>query len=152
MRNHLELRESEGKGMGVFATQDIPKGTVIETCYLIKVDTKVEELGNLHGYVFNYPKKGPFEHLVVAVGGYGSVYNHDDTHNAYWVDSDKPMHFDYIAIKDIEAGEEVCVHYGATYWSQMAERNEDLKKVTRFNAEDAQRFQDALLEPPSLDF
>jgi len=137
--------------MGVFATKDIPKGTVIETCYLIKVDTKVEELGNLYGYVFKYPKKGTFQHLVLPCG-YGSIYNHDDSNNAYWVDSDKPMHFDYIATKDIEAGEEICTHYGATYWSQMAKRTNDLKKVTRFNAEAEQRFQDALAGPPALDF
>ena len=35
-----------------------------------------------------------------------------------------------IAIKDIKAGQEICTHYGDAYWTQMANRNPQLKKIT----------------------
>ena len=115
----LEIKESPGKGMGVFATTFIPSGSIIETTYLIKVDTKPSELGHLYDYVFNYPHSGPFKHLVLPLGA-GCIYNHDDNNNAIWQDSKIPMHFDYVAIKDIQPGEEICTHYGDMYWEQMA--------------------------------
>jgi len=125
----IYLKESPGKGMGVYAAVDIKAGELIEKCYLIKVDTPNDHLGNLYDYVFNYPHKGDFQHLVLPLGA-GCIYNHDDNHNAYWTDSKEEMHFDYIAIRDIQKDQEICTHYGDLYWKQMAERKPNLKKIT----------------------
>ena len=125
----IYLKESDGKGMGVYAAVDIKQGELIEKCYLITVDTLPEHLGILYDYVFNMPQEGKFKSLVLPTGA-GCVYNHDDNHNAYWVDSKEPMHFDYIAKRDIKKDDEICTHYGVNYWIQMAERKPYLKKKT----------------------
>ena len=125
----IYLKETQGKGMGVYAAEDIKEGELIEKCYLIPVDTKVSELGMIYDYVFNYPQDGKFITLVLPTGG-GCVYNHDDNHNAYWIDSEEDMHFDYIAKRDIKKDEEICTHYGENYWLQMADRKPYLKKIT----------------------
>lgn len=115
--------------MGVFAAEDIKEGELIEKCYLIKVSVEPENLGTLYDYVYNYPQKGDYKFLVLPTGG-GCVYNHDDNNNAIWVDSKEPMHFDYIATKDIKTNTEICTHYGDPYWVQMADRKPNLKKKT----------------------
>tara|TARA_R110000803_G_scaffold111684_1_gene180125 strand:+ start:66 stop:476 length:411 start_codon:yes stop_codon:yes gene_type:complete len=125
----IYLKDTHDKGMGVYAGENIKKGELIEQCYLITVDTKQSELGTLYDYVFNYPQNGKFKSLVLPLG-YGCIYNHDDNHNAIWVDSKKDKHFNYIAVSDIKVGEEICTDYGETYWSQMVERKPYLKKKT----------------------
>ena len=125
----IYLKESPGKGMGVYAAVDIKQKELIEKCYLIPVNTKPSELGLLYDYVFNYPQEGDFKTLVLPTGA-GCVYNHDDNHNAYWIDSTEPMHFDYIAKRNIKKDEEICTHYGDQYWVQMADPKPNLKKKT----------------------
>ena len=106
MHKNIYIKETPGKGMGVYAGEDIKTGELIEKCYLIKVDTPQEHLGNIYDYVFNYPQGGKFEFLVLPTGA-GCVYNHDDNHNAIWLTSEEPMHLDYIAVKDIKKDEEI---------------------------------------------
>ncbi len=126
----IYLKATLGKGMGVYAAEDIKAGQLIEKCYLLEIDTPIEHLGNLYDYVFNYPKtRKPFVAHVIPLGA-GCIYNHDDNHNAHWEDSKELWHFDFIAIKDIKAGQEICTHYGDAYWTQMANRNPQLKKIT----------------------
>jgi len=129
MSKQIYIKQTPAKGMGVYAGEDIKNGELIEKCYLIKVDTPQEHLGNIYDYVFNYPQGGKFQFLVLPLGA-GCVYNHDDNNNAIWKTSKEPMHFDYIAVKDIKKDEEICTHYGDFYWNHMAERKPEMKKVT----------------------
>jgi len=114
MSKKIYIKQTPAKGMGVFAGEDIANGELIEKCYLIKVDTPQEHLGNIYDYVFNYPQGGPFEFLVLPLGA-GCVYNHDDNNNAMW---------------KTRKDEEICTHYGDFYWTHMAERKPEMKKVT----------------------
>ena len=115
--NNLYVKKTKFKGYGVFSEIDIKAGEVIETCYCIKVGPDPSE--EIMDYAFNYPqgKLLPEAELVLPLG-FGCVYNHDDNNNAHWQDSKEPYHFDFIAVKDIKAGEEICTFYGNNYWGQ----------------------------------
>ena len=70
-------------------------------------------------YVFNYPRgvsmEDGAEHVLPL--GFGCIYNHDKNDNAAWYNTeDIPYHFDFIALKDIRVGEEICTNYGGDYW------------------------------------
>ena len=107
----VEVRESPGKGFGVFATQHISKGEIIEECHLITLPIP-ECMGDiLHDYRFNYPQ-GPNPTEQVLPLGFGCIYNHDNNNNAYWRDHPEQKVFQYIAVRDISPDEEVCTYYG----------------------------------------
>lgn len=125
----IYLKNTQSKGRGVFAGEDIKSGDLIEKCCLIPVTVKPDELGSLYDYVFNYPKDGKFQVYVLPLGA-GCIYNHDDNNNAIWSDAKEYMMFDYIAVKDIKKDEEICTHYGDDYWIQMMLRNPKMKKIT----------------------
>lgn len=123
----LQIKKSPKGGVGVFATKSIPKGEIIETCYFIKLDKKWDELGNLKDYIFRYPLTGETKFFIAPLGC-GMIYNHDDYNNATWVDSKQSMHLDFIAIRDIQKGEEIYTNYGRAYWS-----NKKYKKKYKTN-------------------
>ena len=68
-------------------------------------------------YRFNYPTQGEIEELVIPFG-YGCIYNHSNDNNAIWKDHPYYKAFQFIAVKDIEPGEEICTYYGGdSYWN-----------------------------------
>ena len=149
----IEVKDSEIHGYGVFATESISKGEVIEECHLITLplnkDTPADLLIN---YRFSWPEGRPDwreilrdanidynqeeeQQVVIKVKledgdtveavlprdgnviplGYGCIYNHSDNNNARWTNHPKCKAFQFVAIKDIEAGEEICTNYGESY-------------------------------------
>lgn len=115
----IEIKISEGKGMGVFATQKILKGEIIETCYLLKIPKEGDLLTD---YRFLYPKRTLSEYVIPL--GYGCIYNHSNSPNADWIDHPEYKAFNFFALKDIEIGEEICTYYGGEdYWNSR-------KKIT----------------------
>ena len=113
----VEVKESPIHGMGVFAIEEIKAGEVIEECHLISLPFKPgEQSFFLYDYKFNYPAEGEVEEYVLPLGN-GCIYNQSDDNNAYW--KTHPLHkaFQFIAIKDIKVGEEICTYYGdENYW------------------------------------
>ena len=124
---NIEIKKTQQKGWGVYATENIKKGQVIERCYCIYVsDLPSETNSALLDYAFNYPKgmdvKDGAKHCIPL--GYGCIYNHDNEPNAKWDNCELEMFFDFIAIKDIKPGEEICTYYGKDYWPQKKLRDE----------------------------
>ena len=114
--NKIEIKESPGKGMGVFSTDFIKKGEVIEECYIIKLPTKRWEISStlLYDYRFCYPQGENWTEYVIPLG-YGCVYNHSDENNAMWRNHSTKRGFEFYACRDIEIGEEICTNYGPDY-------------------------------------
>lgn len=112
------IKKSPIHGYGVFATEDIIQGEVIEECPLLDLGIPKGEVSYcLNDYRYNYPKSHNFEKQVVA-WGYGSLYNHSNDANADWRDNLENGTFDFYAIKDIKKGEEIFIYYGGVdYWS-----------------------------------
>ena len=111
----IEIKSSPGKGMGVFATEPIKEGEVIEECHLVKLPTKKWEKSTLFiDYRFCYPMGDNWLEYVLPLG-YGCIYNHDNNNNAMWRNHPTERAFQFYAVKDIEVGEEICTNYGPDY-------------------------------------
>lgn len=98
-------------GRGVFTNTRIPEGAVLEICPVIVLPA--EELPvihntKLHDYYFMW---GWDDDQCAIALGYGSLYNHAYTPNAqYLIDIDNET-IEFIALRDIQKGEEVTVSY-----------------------------------------
>ena len=62
----------------------------------------------LHDYYFLWGKEQ--QQAAIALG-FGSLYNHCSTPNAHYLADYDHLTFDFIALRDIEAGEEITVDY-----------------------------------------
>lgn len=106
----VEIRESPKRGRGVFATRFIGQGEVIEEAPVLVLQEKL--LYSPHGtsqvadYVFIWSSKG----LVGLSLGYGSLYNHSYSPNAYYEDTPNDTML-YIALRGIHPGEEITINY-----------------------------------------
>lgn len=96
------------KGYGVFTNNFISIGSIIETCYCLKVSGFEWD-----DYSFGDPKVLPL--------GFGAIYNHSDNANAIW----RLINEDVIAFeasRDINPGEEICHNYGPSYWKDRQDK------------------------------
>lgn len=105
----IHLKESANKGRGVFASGDVPAGTVIETAPVILIpDPGWEELEKtpLRDYYFVWN-----DEAVAIVLGHGSLYNHSYDPNADLMYRFDERLVDFVALRDIRRGEEICFNY-----------------------------------------
>lgn len=131
----IYVAKSPIHGLGVFANEDIPKDTLIETTPLLFTDIKVlkiskfreTELMVLLDYLFSYFKNGVVTNQVIALGN-GSIYNHSNTPNANWRLNEDLNMFEFYSIADIKKDDEICTYYGPeSYWktrNQIKKHNE----------------------------
>ena len=113
----IEIKHTTEMGYGVYATRDFEKGELIERCYCIKIcDLEKDIPADLKNYAFQYPPgREERTKCYVLPLGYGSIYNHSNNNNANWEKAEEHMFFNFIAVKDINKGEEICTNYGASY-------------------------------------
>jgi SET domain-containing protein len=105
-----KFKKTGKKGRGVFALKDFKKGELIERCPVITFspkERKILEKTILNFYI--YPWKST-RGACLAFGN-GSIYNHSYTPNADWKQNFEKLAMDYVAIKDIKAGEEILINY-----------------------------------------
>lgn len=107
----ISIKNSPGKGRGVFAQQNFKKGEVIETCPVIVLPSEEIdslELTELYNYYFAW---GPDSKDAAIALGYGSLYNHSYNPNArYYKDFENGL-LKYVCIRDIQKGEEITINY-----------------------------------------
>jgi SET domain-containing protein len=107
----LYIKDSEGKGRGIYSTEAIEAGTVIEIAPVIvlpEADSALIDKTFLYNYYFLWGE----EHKNYAIClGYGSLYNHSYSPNCIYETyyDDNVIHF--VAIKDIAADQELTVNY-----------------------------------------
>ena len=107
----LEVRETLSRGRGVFTLAAIPAGTLIETADVIVIprsEMDAIESCILADYDFRWGQDG--REGAIALG-YGSIYNHSYTPNAHYVKHLDRRSIDFIALRDIAAGEEIRTNY-----------------------------------------
>ncbi len=109
----LSIAPSPERGRGVFATQDIETGTIVEISPVLVLDpeerTKVEQT-LLFDYIFEWGDD--LKSACVALG-YLSVYNHSYTANCvYEMDFEHEL-MQIKTVKPIKAGEELFINYNA---------------------------------------
>lgn len=94
---------------GVFAKQDIVKGTLIHQAPVISYPNREHEHIEktiLADYAFEYGKN----HTAILLG-YGMLFNHSYKPNATYDINFGNDSFDFYAYKDIKAGEEILINY-----------------------------------------
>lgn len=108
---HLYIANSSIDDRGVFSTEPIPKGSIIELCPVIVVPKmemeKIKETV-LFNYYFDWEEKN--ESGAIALG-YGSLFNHSYKPNAEYQPDYDSSTLRFHAIKDIEVGEEITINY-----------------------------------------
>jgi SET domain-containing protein len=117
-------------GIGVFATEDIEEGELIERCPMIQMAWKSNYLRDPQIFNYLYSNKnclcddckrhGPSMFMVL---GYGMLYNHQDQPNTKWNFNFKNLLGDVIAKKTIKSGEEIFVNYGSNYFKNRSKLN-----------------------------
>jgi SET domain-containing protein len=105
------VRFIEGKGRGVFTDKKINIGDIIESSPVIEFPEEdwkhvVETVINSYCFLWGEDRQSG----ALALG-YGSLYNHSYKPNAKYIRKVSEKVIDFVAIKDIEAGEEITVNY-----------------------------------------
>ena len=117
----LIVKTTAEKGRGVFAGQDISRGTLINISHLLLFPATDEPS----------PEKEILSHYTYTVGsnqalalGIGSLFNHCRRNNVGFVIDKTNMYIRYTAICDISKGSELCINYGNNLWFEDAENCE----------------------------
>lgn len=123
----IYVDKSPVHGWGVFASDDINEGEVLETCPIVDIGMKPGESSSiLLDYRFNWPQGETWEKQVVGLG-YSSLYNHSNNANANWRSIYKENVFEFYSTRKIKKGEEIFVYYGGVeYWND-GRNNVELK-------------------------
>jgi hypothetical protein len=107
----LHISQSPGKGKGVFTTEPIEAGTLIEIAPVVVLPEKDSALID-QSFLYNYYFLWGDDHKNYAICmGYGSMYNHSYDPNCIYETyyDDDTIHF--ITRRQIAAGEELTVNY-----------------------------------------
>lgn len=103
----IYVDKSYTSGRGVFASEDIKAGEILEEChYFIVPNAEYPKI--LRDHFFSWPKGGG--DLAVCLG-YGSIFNHSENYCADWVTDVHGDFFKFFATRDIKAGEEIFTNY-----------------------------------------
>jgi hypothetical protein len=110
MNTKIEIKVTPKKGRGVFATDNIKEGEIVESCPVINL-TPSERKHCSHTILnyYMYPWRSTRSASVVL--GWGSIYNHSFDPNADWKQNFKTNMMVYRALKEIKKGEEITVNY-----------------------------------------
>lgn len=93
----------------VVAERDIKAGELIESCPVILIPLdEYEALGKTVMSNYDFIWDECFEALVL---GYGSLYNHSYTPNAFYRRNFITKKMEYVALHDIKKGEEIFLNY-----------------------------------------
>ena len=100
-------------GLGVFASEEIQEGEVIEQCPIILIsENQVPDLRKteLHNYYFMWGNDEK-NHKAAICLGFGSLYNHSYSPNATYRKLIEQGLIEFVAIKDIKKDEEITTNY-----------------------------------------
>lgn len=100
---------------GVFASQEIQQGALVEVAHCIKLSAQEYYNYGRHTTLEHYLFTGKSGSMLLALG-VGSLFNHNRQPNLdYRVDHDKLI-IRYFAAKNVPAGEELTIFYGDKLW------------------------------------
>jgi hypothetical protein len=121
--NKIRLGYSDIHFRGVFATEDIEEGEIIERCPAVVLAWRTNYQKDPVVWAYMYTNSCPCEECkrhgahFVMVMGWGQMYNHQDNNNASMNINIKDSLADVIARRKIKKGEEIFVSYGDKYFN-----------------------------------
>lgn len=104
----IYVEDSPIHGRGVFASDFIKAGEILEECHFIKIPIG-EYPKELQDHFFAWPKNVQNDYCICL--GYGSIYNHSDYNSASWETDPSNKKFIFFATRDINPGEEIYLNY-----------------------------------------
>ena len=111
----LYIDISFNKGRGVFSSENLPIGTVIEIAPVIVMSPEEKVILDqtlLHDYIFLWGKD---ETQCCVALGYVSIYNHDYQSNAEYEMDFETKTIRIKTVRDIKKGEEVFINYNGVW-------------------------------------
>jgi SET domain-containing protein len=112
---YLHILPSPDRGRGIFTSDFIAKGTILEVAPVIlmtKADRIFLDKTLLHDYIFEWEEDAGTCCMAL---GYVPIYNHSYVSNCeYEMDFDAQI-IKVKAIRDIEQGEELFINYNGTW-------------------------------------
>ncbi|MBK9720513.1 MAG: SET domain-containing protein-lysine N-methyltransferase [Saprospiraceae bacterium] len=107
----LYISKIKNKGRAVFSAIDIPAGSLIEVCPILRIPQNEVDIiheTELHDYYFVWGEQD--KEAAIALG-YGSLYNHSYKPNAEYIFDFENEAIEVVAIKNIPAGKEITFNY-----------------------------------------
>lgn len=111
----IEVKDAGKKGRGIFATQAIPRGTVIEKSPYISIPSEDFEdlMTTVIRHYWFYVRGGKRTNPSCAIGlGHTSLYNHSKNPNAEWHILPRSKTIKITTLRDIRKGQEITINYG----------------------------------------
>ncbi len=111
----LFIGPTSGMGRGVFTSEDIVAGTVVEVAPVIIMSSKERKLLDqtlLHNYIFEWGDKK--DRCCMALG-YLPIYNHSYTSNCEYEMDFEQEQISIKAVRNIKAGEELFINYNGDW-------------------------------------
>lgn len=108
----LRVRAIRGKGRGAIAARPLAKGEVLDRASVVIVPAREWKLISrsvLSAYCFTW--EGGEEGDTAIALGKGSFCNHSYSPNAYARQNRRARVIEFVALHDIEEGEEVTINY-----------------------------------------
>jgi hypothetical protein len=115
LQPYLYIDKTATMGRGVFTTENIPAGTLIEIAPVIVMDAADRvhlDKTRLHDYIFVWGKE---EDKCCMALGYIPMYNHSYTSNCdYMMDYEEDVIF-VKTVSDIQKGTELTINYNGEW-------------------------------------
>lgn len=109
-----------GKGRGVFTRKDIRKGEIVEVAPVIPISkAHVPDGEPPDMYVLDWDEDVPGREYAMALG-YIMLYNHSENPNIELESDLRTKTITAVAMRGIEAGEELTWDYGCEVWFRAA--------------------------------
>jgi uncharacterized protein len=106
---YIKTSKIPNAGRGVFASKNIQKGGLIETCPIIVIPTDDAPVVTvLANYLFFFGKNK--KHAAIVLG-YGSIYNHSYSPNSTFKIKPKDAVVIFVATKAVKKDEEITFDY-----------------------------------------
>jgi SET domain-containing protein len=99
------------KGRGLFATQTIESGSIIENSPILLIQRDEWESHGKYTILQHYTFRWKNGCYAIALG-IGSLFNHDRVPNVGWLRLYDENIIRFTALQKIEIGEELCISYG----------------------------------------
>jgi len=125
----LFIAESLHRGRGVFSSENLSAGIIIENAPVIAMSPEerlILDKTHLHDYIFLW---GTDETQCCVALGYVSMYNHDYQSNAEYEMDFEANSIRIRTVREIKKGEEIFINYNGN-WNDETPVWFDLAKTT----------------------
>jgi hypothetical protein len=114
--NKIYVDYSSGKGRGVFCSEQIKSGEIIEECHVIPVPSSYHYPSILDEHLFTWSENSKDKEYAICLG-VGSIFNSSSTNfNASWKNDIFNEKMVFTALRNINVGEEILTNYNNKYF------------------------------------